>query len=60
MKDYAKCPVTGEPLTMDDIVPIKAGKVSSFLFISVLSLLCNVVIFSRILMCNICLADSEA
>ncbi|KNA07665.1 hypothetical protein SOVF_169810 [Spinacia oleracea] len=27
ISDYAKCPVTGEPLTMDDIVPIKAGKI---------------------------------
>ncbi|XP_021899515.1 pre-mRNA-processing factor 19 homolog 1-like [Carica papaya] len=25
--DYGKCPVTGEPLTMDDIVPIKTGKI---------------------------------
>jgi pre-mRNA-processing factor 19 len=25
--DYGKCPVTGEPLTMDDVVPIKAGKI---------------------------------
>ncbi|XVF66405.1 hypothetical protein PTKIN_Ptkin10aG0032900 [Pterospermum kingtungense] len=24
--DYGKCPVTGEPLTMDDIVPVKTGK----------------------------------
>ncbi|KAH9681725.1 pre-mRNA-processing factor 19 [Citrus sinensis] len=27
MQDYGKCPVTGEPLTMDDIVPIKTGKI---------------------------------
>ncbi|OMO95357.1 hypothetical protein COLO4_15958 [Corchorus olitorius] len=25
--DYGKCPVTGEPLTMDDIVPVKTGKI---------------------------------
>ncbi|KAF1898040.1 hypothetical protein Lal_00032804 [Lupinus albus] len=25
--DYAKCPITGEPLTLDDIVPIKTGKI---------------------------------
>ncbi|KAK7393649.1 hypothetical protein VNO78_22209 [Psophocarpus tetragonolobus] len=25
--DYGKCPITGEPLTMDDIVPIKTGKI---------------------------------
>ncbi|GAU25299.1 hypothetical protein TSUD_18120 [Trifolium subterraneum] len=25
--DYGKCPVTGEPLTLDDIVPIKTGKI---------------------------------
>ncbi|XP_076959781.1 pre-mRNA-processing factor 19-like isoform X1 [Bidens hawaiensis] len=25
--DYGKCPVTGEALTMDDLVPIKTGKV---------------------------------
>ncbi|KAM7257812.1 hypothetical protein ACFE04_013553 [Oxalis oulophora] len=25
--DYGKCPVTGETLTMDDIVPIKASKI---------------------------------
>ncbi|GMI85701.1 hypothetical protein HRI_002239400 [Hibiscus trionum] len=24
--DYGKCPVTGEELTMDDIVPVKIGK----------------------------------
>ncbi|KAK8571938.1 hypothetical protein V6N13_047567 [Hibiscus sabdariffa] len=24
--DYGKCPVTGEPLTPDDIVPVKTGK----------------------------------
>ncbi|XP_007035246.2 PREDICTED: pre-mRNA-processing factor 19 homolog 1 isoform X1 [Theobroma cacao] len=27
ISDYGKCPVTGEPLTMDDIVPVKAGKI---------------------------------
>ncbi|KAJ0793336.1 putative U box domain, Zinc finger, RING/FYVE/PHD-type, pre-mRNA-splicing factor 19 [Helianthus annuus] len=27
ISDYGKCPVTGEALTMDDLVPIKAGKV---------------------------------
>ncbi|XP_010542962.1 PREDICTED: pre-mRNA-processing factor 19 homolog 1-like [Tarenaya hassleriana] len=27
ISEYGKCPVTGEPLTMDDIVPIKTGKV---------------------------------
>ncbi|XP_021730303.1 pre-mRNA-processing factor 19-like [Chenopodium quinoa] len=27
VSDYGKCPVTGEPLTMDDIVPVKAGKI---------------------------------
>ncbi|VFQ85430.1 unnamed protein product [Cuscuta campestris] len=25
--DYGKCPVTGEPLTVDDVVPIKTGKI---------------------------------
>ncbi|XP_004497808.2 pre-mRNA-processing factor 19 homolog 2, partial [Cicer arietinum] len=25
--DYGKCPVTGAPLTLDDIVPIKTGKI---------------------------------
>ncbi|MFQ6666322.1 hypothetical protein Gotur_032707, partial [Gossypium turneri] len=25
--DYGKCPVTGDPLTMDDIVPVKTGKI---------------------------------
>ncbi|XP_004134043.1 pre-mRNA-processing factor 19 [Cucumis sativus] len=25
--DYGKCPVTGEPLSIDDIVPIKTGKI---------------------------------
>ncbi|MFS7988835.1 putative U box domain, Zinc finger, RING/FYVE/PHD-type, pre-mRNA-splicing factor 19 [Helianthus anomalus] len=25
--DYGKCPVSGETLTMDDLVPLKAGKV---------------------------------
>ncbi|KAK9287764.1 hypothetical protein L1049_016204 [Liquidambar formosana] len=27
ISDYGKCPITGEPLTMDDIIPIKTGKV---------------------------------
>ncbi|KAK9137994.1 hypothetical protein Sjap_008588 [Stephania japonica] len=27
IKDYGKCPVTGEPLTMDDIMPVKTNKV---------------------------------
>ncbi|KAI4318162.1 hypothetical protein L6164_025965 [Bauhinia variegata] len=27
ISDYGKCPVTGEPLTSEDIVPIKAGKI---------------------------------
>ncbi|KAK6138766.1 hypothetical protein DH2020_027494 [Rehmannia glutinosa] len=27
ISDYGKCPITGEPLTMDDIVPIKSGKI---------------------------------
>ncbi|KAL6526721.1 hypothetical protein OROGR_015811 [Orobanche gracilis] len=26
LTDYGKCPITGEPLAMDDIVPIKSGK----------------------------------
>lgn len=26
--DYGKCPVTGEPLAMEDIVPVKAGKIA--------------------------------
>ncbi|KAM7466398.1 hypothetical protein LguiB_013960 [Lonicera macranthoides] len=26
-QDFGKCPITGEPLTMDDIVPIKTGKI---------------------------------
>ncbi|XP_022631817.1 protein argonaute 10 isoform X2 [Vigna radiata var. radiata] len=26
LTDYGKCPITGEPLTMDDILPIKRGK----------------------------------
>ncbi|KAH7573172.1 hypothetical protein JRO89_XS03G0082800 [Xanthoceras sorbifolium] len=25
--DYGKCPITGEPLSMDEIVPIKTGKI---------------------------------
>ncbi|GLT76614.1 hypothetical protein SLA2020_482660 [Shorea laevis] len=27
ISDYGKCPVTGEPLTVDDIVPIKTSKI---------------------------------
>nr|XP_043609248.1 pre-mRNA-processing factor 19 [Erigeron canadensis] len=27
ISDFGKCPVTGEPLTMDDLIPIKTGKV---------------------------------
>ncbi|XP_055813217.1 pre-mRNA-processing factor 19 homolog 2-like isoform X2 [Solanum dulcamara] len=27
ISDYGKCPVTGEPLTMDDIIPVKTGKI---------------------------------
>ncbi|KAJ6725824.1 PRE-MRNA-PROCESSING FACTOR 19 [Salix purpurea] len=27
ISEYGKCPITGEPLTMDDIVPVKAGKI---------------------------------
>ncbi|CAE6026979.1 unnamed protein product [Arabidopsis arenosa] len=27
ISDYGKCPVTGEPLTIDDIVPIKTGEI---------------------------------
>ncbi|KAL6532448.1 E3 ubiquitin-protein ligase prp19 [Orobanche gracilis] len=27
ISDYGKCPITGEPLAMDDIVPIKSGKI---------------------------------
>ncbi|KAA8527807.1 hypothetical protein F0562_035324 [Nyssa sinensis] len=27
ISDYGKCPITGEPLTMDDVVPIKTGKI---------------------------------
>lgn len=27
LQDYGKCPVTGEPLTLDDIIPVKTGKV---------------------------------
>ncbi|XP_059632306.1 pre-mRNA-processing factor 19 [Cornus florida] len=27
ISDYGKCPITGEPLNMDDIVPIKTGKI---------------------------------
>ncbi|VFR01553.1 unnamed protein product [Cuscuta campestris] len=27
ISDFGKCPITGEPLTMDDIVPIKTGKI---------------------------------
>ncbi|XP_057783562.1 pre-mRNA-processing factor 19 homolog 1-like isoform X2 [Salvia miltiorrhiza] len=28
--DHGKCPVTEEPLTMDDIIPIKTGKLCTF------------------------------
>ncbi|XP_039007228.1 pre-mRNA-processing factor 19-like isoform X2 [Hibiscus syriacus] len=27
ISDYGKCPVTGEELTMDDVVPVKTGKI---------------------------------
>ncbi|KAJ4722792.1 pre-mRNA-processing factor 19-like [Melia azedarach] len=27
ISDYGKCPITGEPLTIDDIVPIKSGRI---------------------------------
>ncbi|KAL8161947.1 hypothetical protein V2J09_013436 [Rumex salicifolius] len=27
ISDYGKCPITGEPMTLDDIIPVKAGKV---------------------------------
>ncbi|KAL2530275.1 Pre-mRNA-proCES [Forsythia ovata] len=27
ISDYGKCPITGEPHTMDDIIPIKTGKI---------------------------------
>ncbi|KAG6766265.1 hypothetical protein POTOM_030337 [Populus tomentosa] len=27
ISEYGKCPITGEPLTMDDIVPVKTGKI---------------------------------
>ncbi|XP_059653023.1 pre-mRNA-processing factor 19-like [Cornus florida] len=27
ISDYGKCPITGEPLTLDDIVPIKISKI---------------------------------
>ncbi|KAK2967907.1 hypothetical protein RJ640_010517 [Escallonia rubra] len=27
ISDFGKCPVTGEPLSMDDVVPIKTGKI---------------------------------
>ncbi|XP_048334064.1 pre-mRNA-processing factor 19 [Ziziphus jujuba] len=27
ISDYGKCPITGEPLTMDDVIPIKTGKI---------------------------------
>ncbi|GFZ10713.1 MOS4-associated complex 3B [Actinidia rufa] len=27
ISDYGKCPITGEPMSMDDIVPIKTGKI---------------------------------
>ncbi|CAK7327314.1 unnamed protein product [Dovyalis caffra] len=26
ISEYGKCPITGEPLTMDDVVPVKTGK----------------------------------
>ncbi|KAJ8768425.1 hypothetical protein K2173_021578 [Erythroxylum novogranatense] len=27
ISDYGKCPITGEPLTMDDIIPVKTGQI---------------------------------
>ncbi|XP_039157118.1 pre-mRNA-processing factor 19 homolog 1 isoform X1 [Eucalyptus grandis] len=27
VSDYGKCPVSGEPLTMDDVLPVKMGKI---------------------------------
>ncbi|XP_015088133.1 pre-mRNA-processing factor 19 [Solanum pennellii] len=27
ISDYGKCPITGEPLTADDIIPVKTGKI---------------------------------
>ncbi|GAB2245504.1 hypothetical protein Droror1_Dr00000997 [Drosera rotundifolia] len=27
IEDFGKCPITGEPLSLDDIIPIKAGKI---------------------------------
>ncbi|KAM3326842.1 pre-mRNA-processing factor 19 [Capsicum chacoense] len=27
ISDFGKCPVTGEPLTVDDIIPVKTGKI---------------------------------
>ncbi|PHU21193.1 Pre-mRNA-processing factor 19 -like protein 1 [Capsicum chinense] len=27
VEDFGKCPVTGEPLTVDDIIPVKTGKI---------------------------------
>ncbi|KAH6770087.1 MOS4-associated complex 3A [Perilla frutescens var. hirtella] len=27
ISDFGKCPITGEPMTIDDIVPIKTGKI---------------------------------
>ena len=38
VKDYGKCPITGEPLSLDDIVQVKAGKVCALLlFLTILS-----------------------
>ncbi|XP_051127997.1 uncharacterized protein LOC127249298 isoform X1 [Andrographis paniculata] len=27
ISDFGKCPITGEPMTIDDVVPVKTGKV---------------------------------
>ncbi|XP_011013445.1 PREDICTED: pre-mRNA-processing factor 19-like [Populus euphratica] len=27
VSEYGKCPITGEPLTMDDVVPVETGKI---------------------------------
>ncbi|XAR48930.1 hypothetical protein NMG60_11031921 [Bertholletia excelsa] len=27
ISDYGKCPITGEPLSMEDVVPVKTGKI---------------------------------
>eukprot|EP00258_Populus_trichocarpa_P008671 XP_002314503.3 pre-mRNA-processing factor 19 homolog 2 [Populus trichocarpa] len=27
ISEYGKCPITGEPLTMDDVVPVETGKI---------------------------------